>query len=132
MIRFMSAAALIAAACLPLSGLFATRSSVLAQEAPQIAQGRAHYVEHCQLCHGADGQKGEAYQMPIWGPGAQIAKFGNAQGLVDYMQLMPFNDPSLLNETQKLAVVAYMLAQHGSIKPSDTLQPNQTGTVPIR
>lgn len=100
-------------------------------ESPQIAQGRAHYAEHCQLCHGADGQRGEGYQTPIWGSGTQIAKFGTAQGLLDYMQLMPFNDPSLLNESQKLAVVAFMLAQHGAIKPTDSIPADATGRVNI-
>lgn len=95
--------------------------AVAGQESAQVAQGRAHYAEFCQLCHGADGQRGEGYQTPIWGPGTQIAKFGNAHGLLDYMQLMPFNDPSLLDETQKLAVVAFMLAQHGAIKPTDQI-----------
>lgn len=107
-------------------------SAVASQESAQVAQGRAHYVEFCQLCHGADGQRGEGYQTPIWGPGTQIAKFGNAQGLLDYMQLMPFNDPSLLDETQKLAVVAFMLAQHGAIKPSDQIDRSATASVPIR
>lgn len=102
------------------------------QESPQIAQGRAHYVEHCLLCHGADGQRGEGYQTPIWGNGTQIAKFGNAQGLLDYMQLMPFNDPSLLDETQKLAVVAFMLAQHGAIKPADSIEPAAAARIGIR
>lgn len=102
------------------------------QESPQIAQGRAHYVEHCQLCHGADGQRGEGYQTPIWGQGTQIAKFGNAQGLLDYMQLMPFNDPSLLDEAQKLAVVAFMLAQHGAIKPNDSIAPAAAARIEIR
>jgi mono/diheme cytochrome c family protein len=105
--------------------------AVANSESPQISQGRAHYVEHCQLCHGADGQKGEGYQTPIWGSGTQIAKFGNAQGLLDYMQLMPFNDPSLLNESQKLAVVAFMLSQHGAIKPTDSIPPDATGRVAI-
>ncbi|WP_439575700.1 c-type cytochrome [Phreatobacter sp.] len=106
-------------------------SAGASQESAQVAQGRAHYVEHCQLCHGADGQRGEGYQTPIWGSGTQIAKFGNAQGLLDYMQLMPFNDPSLLDETQKLAVVAFMLAQHGAIKPTDQIDRAAAANVPI-
>jgi cytochrome c1 len=73
----------------------------------QVQEGKALYDKTCLLCHGADGKRGEGFQTPIWGEGSLIAvKFGNAQSLIDYMQLMPFNDPSLLNETEKLAVVA--------------------------
>jgi mono/diheme cytochrome c family protein len=107
-------------------------SPALAQESAQVAQGRAHYVEFCQMCHGADGQKGDGYQTPIWGQGAQIAKFANAAGLLEYMQLMPFNDPSLLDETQKLAVVAFMLSNHGAMRPADTLDRARAATVPVR
>jgi mono/diheme cytochrome c family protein len=103
-----------------------------AQESAQVAQGRAHYAEHCQMCHGADGKQGDGYQTPIWGPGTQIAKFANAQGLLDYMQLMPFNDPSLLDENQKLAVVAFMLSNHGAMRPADTLDRSQAGALAIR
>jgi mono/diheme cytochrome c family protein len=103
-----------------------------AQESAQVAQGRAHYAEYCQMCHGADGKQGDGYQTPIWGPGTQIAKFGNAQGLLDYMQLMPFNDPSLLDDNQKLAVVAFMLANHGAMRPADTLDRSRAATLAIR
>ncbi len=103
-----------------------------AQESAQVAQGRAHYAEHCQMCHGADGRDGDGYQTPIWGAGTQIGKFGNAAGLLDYMQLMPFNDPSLLDDTQKLAVVAFMLSRHGAMRPADTLERGRAASVPIR
>lgn len=99
-------------------------TAAFAQESAQVAQGRTHYNETCALCHGLDGKRGEGFQTPIWGEGAMISsKFGNVQALIDYMQLMPFNDPSLLDETQKLAVVAFVLANHGAIKPSETLDP---------
>jgi mono/diheme cytochrome c family protein len=104
-----------------------------AQESPQVAEGRTHYTATCQLCHGADGKRGDGYQTPIWGQGAMIGpKFGNAQALIDYMQLMPFNDPTLLDEKQKLAVVAYLLANHGAIKPTDSIEASKAGSIPIR
>jgi mono/diheme cytochrome c family protein len=103
-----------------------------AQDSEQVAQGRAHYAEHCRICHGVDGREGDGYQTPIWGAGSQIAKFGNAAGLLDYMQLMPFNDPSLLDDTQKLAVVAFMLSRHGSMRPADMLERGNAASVPIR
>lgn len=107
--------------------------AIAADESRQVAEGRSHYMESCKLCHGEDGKRGEGFQTPIWGSGALIgAKFGNAQALIDYMQLMPFNDPTLLNDAQKLAVVAYLLVQHGAIKPTDTIDPNRASEVAIK
>lgn len=99
----------------------------------QVQEGRGHYAETCVVCHGEDGKRGEGFQTPIWGQGSFIAaKFGNAQALIEYMQLMPFNDPSLLDETQKIAVVAFMLSNHGTIKPTETLDPAKAGGIAIR
>lgn len=104
-----------------------------AQDSRQVAQGKHHYTETCQLCHGADGKRGEGYQTPIWGEGSFIAsKFGNATALIEYMQLMPFNDPTLLDEAQKIAVVAYMLANHGAIPRSGELTPQNAASIPIK
>ncbi len=100
---------------------------------PQVTKGGELYMEFCSLCHGEDGKRGAGFQTPIWGAGSLIAsKFGNVQGLVDYMLLMPFNDPALLDDTQKLAVVAYMMANHGAIKPGDEIAPAQAATIPIK
>lgn len=48
------------------------------------------------------------------------------------MQPMPFNDPTLLDDDQRLAVVAFMLAQHGAIKPTDVLDPAKAASIPIK
>lgn len=123
--KFLKAAAAVAAA-------FAL-SSPAGAESPQIAQGKALYGEFCAQCHGADGKRGEGYQTPIWGPGTLIAKFETAQGLFEYNQmLMPFNDPNLLNDEQKMAVVAYLLSNHGAIGPNDTLTPASAPSVAIK
>jgi mono/diheme cytochrome c family protein len=107
--------------------------AIASQESKQVADGRGHYMETCQLCHGEDGKRGAGFQTPIWGQGTMIgSKFGNAQALIDYMQLMPFNDPTLLDDTQKLAVVAFMLANHGAIKPTDTLELPKAASIPIK
>jgi mono/diheme cytochrome c family protein len=104
-----------------------------AQESAQVAQGKKLYAEFCTLCHGEDGKRGQGFQTPIWGPGSLIAsKFQNAQGLVDYMLLMPFNDPRLLDDVQKLAVVAYMLVNHGSIPATGEITPQNASTIPIK
>lgn len=99
----------------------------------QVTKGAELYKEFCALCHGEDGKRGAAFQTPIWGEGSLIAtKFGNVQGLIDYMILMPFNDPALLDDQQKLAVVAYMMANHGAIKPGDEIAPAQAASIPIK
>lgn len=46
----------------------------------------------------------------------------NAQGLCEYNQMMmPFDDPSRLNDEQKWAIVAYMLMNRGAIGREATL-----------
>ena len=85
------------------------------------------------MCHGADGKRGEGFQTPIWGEGSFLAsKFGNAQALIDYMQIMPFNDPALMDPVQKLAVVAYMLANHGAIPRSGEVTPQSASSIQIK
>lgn len=105
----------------------------LAQDSAQVAQGRALYAEHCALCHGADGKRGQGFQTPIWGAQTQIAKFANAQGMFEYMQLlMPFQDPSLLTDEQKLATVAYILANHGAMPRSGEVTAANMASIPIQ
>jgi mono/diheme cytochrome c family protein len=99
----------------------------------QVTKGGELYKEFCALCHGDDGKRGAGFQTPIWGDGSLIAtKFGNVQGLIDYMLLMPFNDPALLDDNQKLAVVAYMMANHGAIKPGEEIAPAQAASIPVK
>ena len=119
-------------ACVLVS-LLSIAPPVIAQESTQVAKGQELYAQHCTLCHGADGKKGEGYQTPIWGQGSFIAsKFGNAQALIDYMQIMPFNDPSLINDEQRVAVVAYMLVNHGAIQRDAQITPNNASALPIK
>jgi mono/diheme cytochrome c family protein len=90
-------------------------------------------MENCAACHGEDGQRGAAYQTPIWGPRAQIRKFETALGLFEYNQLtMPFNDPNQINDVEKLAIVAFLLANHG-VMPSDApLEYGQAAGIRLR
>lgn len=72
------------------------------------------------------------FPRPIWGPGHDIGKFGTAKGLFEYLQLlMPFDDPSKLNDQQKTAVAAYILARNGSLAASGSLPPGGNET-PIK
>lgn len=117
---------------LALLALVAATPIATAQDSAQVAKGKELYAEFCTLCHGLDGKRGEGFQTPIWGEGALVSKFGNAQGMIDYMQLMPFNDPTLLDDAQKMAVVAYMLANHGAIPRSGEITPQNAASVPIK
>lgn len=99
----------------------------------QLELGAQTYTAHCALCHGADGKRGAAFQTPIWGAGTLIAKFGTAQGLFEYLQLlMPFDDPSKLNDEQKWAVTAYVLSNHGAITAQQTLGPASARGIAIK
>ena len=99
----------------------------------QIAQGAEHYQPNCALCHGVDGQGGKVFPRPIWGRGHDLAKFGNARGLFEYMRLlMPFDDPQKMSDEQKWAVIAYMLERNGTIKAPDTLEPAKAAGIAIK
>jgi mono/diheme cytochrome c family protein len=112
---------------------FTSTTGAFAQDSEQVTQGKAIYTQFCTLCHGADGKRGEGFQSPIWGEGSFIAtKFGNANTMIEYMQTMPFNDPTLINDTQRLAVVAYLLAQHGAIPKNGEITPQNAASVAIK
>lgn len=123
----------IAVLCLCLS--FASFGAVVAQPAasPQVAAGEQLFGEHCATCHGRDGRGGEGFQTPLWGERTQIAKFGTAQGLFEYSQLlMPFDDPAKLNDEQKWAITAFIAANHGALQRSESLSPQNAASVAIR
>lgn len=105
----------------------------LASDSAQIRLGGELYKENCALCHGAEGRGGEGYPNPIWGAGAQIRKFKTAHGLFEYNQMMmPFSDPTSLDDSQKMAVTAFVLANHGAMNRSDTLEASAAAAVTIR
>lgn len=102
----------------------------LAQNAPpppqgasaQVLQGAQLYQQNCALCHGESGRDASVFRTPIWGPGHNIAKFSDAKGLFDYLQLlMPFDDPAKVDDEGKTAITAYMLVRNGSMKVGETL-----------
>lgn len=122
-------------ATLPILGTLAGFGAAFGTTAPspQITEGQRLYMENCAACHGDDGQRGSAYQTPIWGSRAQIRKFETALGLFEYNQIaMPFNDPAQISDTDKLAIVAFMLANHGAMPASATLEYGGAAGVPIR
>ena len=119
----------------PIFGLFVCAGGALGTSSPsrQVTEGQRLYTENCATCHGEDGQRGAAYQTPIWGPRAQIRKFETALGLFEYNQLtMPFNDPNQITDVEKLAIVAFLLANHGAMPASATLEYGQAAGMSVR
>lgn len=88
----------------------------------QVLQGAELYQQNCALCHGVSGRDASVFPRPIWGPGHDIAKFANAKGLFEYLQmLMPFDDPAKVNDAGKTAITSYMLVRNGNMLASETL-----------
>jgi cytochrome c len=124
-----------ALATLPILGMIIGFGEALGTTAPsrQVAEGQRLYMESCAACHGDDGQRGSAYQTPIWGDRAQIRKFETALGLFEYNQIaMPFNDPAQISDVDKLAIVAFLLANHGAMPASATLEYGGAAAIRIR
>ena len=109
----------LAAGCLGLAGI-----GIAAADEPsaQVAHGAELYAANCAVCHGDDGRGGAGFPSPVWGDGSQIRKFSHGRGLFEYnAMLMPFDDPSRLDMEEKLAVTAYLLANHGAMAASDEI-----------
>ena len=118
---------------LPVAAAVAQTPKAPARAAVQVEQGASLYRQHCVLCHGAEGRGGQGFPRPIWGAGHDLAKFGTARGLLEYMQLlMPFDNPQKMTDAEKLAVVAYMLARNGNWKAEAALEPAQAGSVAVK
>lgn len=98
----------------------------------QVIQGEKLYQQYCSLCHGVQGRDATVFPRPIWGNGADLAKFATTQGLFEYLQmLMPFDDPSKIDDEQKTSIIAFMAVMHGSMKPEDS-QPHGGNDVVLR
>jgi len=97
-------------------------SAANAQDSSQVMQGAALFKQHCSRCHGADGQGGEGFATPLWGKQSQIKKFKTADELYEYnIGVMPFDNPGVIDDKQKLAIVAFILANHEVIKRNETV-----------
>ncbi len=113
---------MVAVRLLVLALAMALSSAASAQDSPQVAQGAELFKQHCARCHGANGQGGEGFATPLWGKQSQIKKFKTADELYEYnVGVMPFDNPAAINEKQKLAVIAFILANHEVIKRNETI-----------
>lgn len=98
----------------------------------QFRQGQATFAETCAMCHGENGRGGAGYANPIWGEGAQIAKFVTAERMFEYHRdLMPFDDPTRVSDEAKWAVTLFILANHGAVPADATLGPQNAASVAI-
>lgn len=121
-----------AAAMLGLAAVIAL-PALSGDESAQFRAGRAAYAENCAQCHGETGRGGPGYANPIWGRGAQLAKYRTAMGLFEYHQLMmPFDDPTRIADDLKWAMTLYVLVNHGVLPPEATLDAGNAAAIAIR
>jgi mono/diheme cytochrome c family protein len=120
--------------CLPVLGTAMLAARVAAaSHSEQFGAGQAAHTESCAACHGETGRGGPGYANPIWGPGAQLAKYRSAAGLFEYGQLMMrFDDPTRVSDEVKLAITLYLLANHGVLPQDARLDPGSAGGVALR
>lgn len=112
----------LAAVARPATAAGAGPEPVPADASAQVVRGAALFQQHCAVCHGPRGRDATVFPRPIWGAGHDLAKFGSAKGLFEYLQLlMPFDDPAKLDDAAKTAVTAYMLMRNGDLPAAQTL-----------
>jgi mono/diheme cytochrome c family protein len=106
--------------------------NVPAGSSAQVVSGEKLYQQYCSTCHGVKGRDATVFPRPIWGDRADLAKFATTRGLFEYLQmLMPFDDPSKINDEQKTSIVAFMAVMHGSLKPEES-QPHGGNAVSLK
>jgi mono/diheme cytochrome c family protein len=82
--------------------------------------GKTVYANSCARCHGANGEGVSA--KALIGPNAKLAKYGTAQGLLNFIsKSMPFNAPGSLSPQQYLQVLSYILIQNNYVSPGTSL-----------
>lgn len=86
--------------------------------AAQVAvQGKAIYLQQCQVCHGAQGEG--VVGPALIGPKANPAKFGpTAANWFTFIRTnMPQTAPGSLSVDDYVAVTSYLLLQNGLVTP---------------
>jgi thiosulfate dehydrogenase len=79
--------------------------------------GAALFTEHCEQCHGEDGQGvqiGDKQAGPLWGPGswndgAGAARVYTLAGIIRFM--MPYLNPGVLTDQEAQQIAAFITAQ---------------------
>jgi len=93
--------------------------------------GKNVFVKYCSKCH---GEKGEGLFAPtIIGRGSNLAKYGSARGLMDYITaVMPYDAPGSLTQQEYLQVLSFLLIQNGFIKPETIISSNQLQQIQLK
>lgn len=93
--------------------------------------GEEVYVAECSECH---GEQGEGLIGPaLLGDGANLAAYGTAQGLYDYIHLsMPQDAPGSLTDQQYLEVVTYMLLDNGLVEDETPISHEDLSDIPLQ
>lgn len=82
-------------------------------------------------CHGDSGQGLRA--PAIIGSNAQLAKYNNAKGLLNYITAtMPANAPGSLTQQEYLQVLCYILLQNNFAAPDTAIDPNNLEVIELK
>jgi DMSO/TMAO reductase YedYZ molybdopterin-dependent catalytic subunit/mono/diheme cytochrome c family protein len=131
-----TATAAAAATSTPTPGATATPTATTAASAGQTAgvlamAGEEVYATHCASCHGPEGRGTLA--PAVLGPDADLASYGTARGLYDYVSsTMPQNAPGSLTDQQYLEVLAYLLTESDQVASDQLLNMNELGDISLR
>lgn len=100
--------------------------------ASQLEHGAEVFAAACARCHGDDATGGQGYPQSIAG-GRNLAKFGDAQRLFVYSQMMmPYDAPGTLPPEDKWAVTAYLVRLGGWLPDdAEALGPHNASDVPL-
>lgn len=80
----------------------------------QVSAGEQVYASSCAMCHGDQGQGGNA--PALIGSDVDLSQHGDGQGLLDYISdKMPASSPGSLPDEQYLDVTAYILERNGDL-----------------
>ncbi len=94
------------------------------------ADGKTVFQQHCEKCHGADGQKVNG--SALMGSDNVLSNYQTGQGLYDFIsKQMPDDNKGGLTPDQYLQVEAYLLLQDGYLKPDAAVSPSDLGQLPL-
>jgi len=100
--------------------------------AGQLAEaGKAVYTPRCAKCH---GDRGQGLTGPaIIGAGNSLAKYGTAQGLLDFVDsAMPADAPGSLSQSDYLSIISFLLVQNNFVAPGDELDAGRLGNITLK
>jgi len=103
-----------------------------------VTEGAALYQQHCQACHGAEGQGGMNGDL-VGGVGSLATAapkktvtsyWPYATIAFDYIRrAMPYTAPGSLSADEVYAIVAYLLAQDGVVAKDSVLDADRLAAV---